>query len=78
VSEGIVNRQQDIDTPAVLSTKAKSGHKIGRSEPEGKIPDKHELQGEKNSSVSEVQIMGTEKPDYVQREDSVPEGIVNE
>jgi hypothetical protein len=42
-----------------------------------KIPDKHELQGEKNSSESEVPIMGTEQPDYVQREDSVPEGIVN-
>jgi hypothetical protein len=77
VPEGIVNRRQDIDTPAVPSTKAKSGHKFGKSEPERKIPDKHELQGEKNSSASEVQIMGTEKPDYVQREDSVPEGIVN-
>jgi hypothetical protein len=78
VPEGIVNKQQDIDTPAVASTKAKSGHKFGKSEPERKIPDKHGLQGEKNSSESEVQIMGTEKPDYVQREDSVPEGIVNE
>jgi hypothetical protein len=69
--------KQGIDTPAVPSTKAKSGHKFGKSEPERKIPDKHELQGEKNSSASEVHIMGTEKPDYVQREDSVPEEIVN-
>jgi hypothetical protein len=53
----------------VPSTKAQSGHKFGKSEPERKIPDKHELQAEKNSSASEVQIMGTEKPDYVQRED---------
>jgi len=49
----------------------------GKSEPERKFPDKHELQGEKNSTEPEVQIMGTEKPDYVQREDRVPEGIVN-
>jgi len=77
VPEGIVNRRQDNDTPAVASTKAKSGHKFGKSEPERKIPDKHEHQGEKNSSESEVQIMGTEKPDYVQREDSVSEGIFN-
>jgi hypothetical protein len=73
-----VNRRQDIDTPAVPSTKAKSGHKFGKSEPERKIPDKHGLQGEKNSSESEVRIMGTENPDYVLREDSVPEEIVNE
>jgi hypothetical protein len=75
VPEGIVNRRQDNDTPAVASTKAKSGHKFGKSEPERKIPDKHEFQGEKNST--EPEIMGTEKPDYVRREDSVPEGIVN-
>jgi hypothetical protein len=50
----------------------------GKSEPERKIPDEHGLQGEKNSSESEVQIMGIEKTDYVQRVDSVPEGIVNE
>ena len=50
----------------------------GKSEPERKIPDKHELQGEKNSSESEVRIMVTENPDYVPRKDSVPEEIVNE
>jgi hypothetical protein len=50
----------------------------GKSESKGKIPDEHGLQGEKNSSESEVQIMGIEKTDYVQRVDSVPEGIVNE
>ncbi len=37
----------------------------GKSEPERKIPDKHELQGEKNST--EPELLGTEKPDYVQR-----------
>ncbi|MFN9981115.1 MAG: hypothetical protein ACK53Y_14410, partial [bacterium] len=49
----------------------------GKSEPERKIPDKQELQGEKKSSDSEVQIMGTENPNCVQHEDSVSEGIFN-
>ncbi len=62
----------------MASTKAKSGQKSGKSEPEGKIPDKHGLQDEKNSSESEVRIMVTENPDYVPRKDSVPEEIVNE
>ena len=75
--EEIVNRRQDIDTLAVASTKAKSGHKFGKSEPERKIPDKQELEGEKKSSESEVWIMGTENPDSVQREDSVSKGIFN-
>ncbi len=52
--------------------------KSGKSEPERKIPDKHGLQDEKNSSESEVRIMVTENPDYVPRKDSVPEEIVNE
>jgi hypothetical protein len=43
-----------------------------------KFPTSMDFRVKKNSSESEVQIMGTEKPDYVQREDSVPKGIVNE
>ncbi len=50
--EEIVNKRQDIDTLAVASAKAKSDHKFGKSEPERKIPDKHELQGEKNSNIA--------------------------
>jgi hypothetical protein len=47
------------------------------SESKEKISNKQEYLNKENSE-SEVQIMGIEKPDYVQREDSVPEGIVNE
>ncbi len=75
--EEIVNKRQDIDTLAVASAKAKSDHKFGKSEPERKIPDKQELQGEKKSSDSEVRIVGTENPDCVQHEDSVSQEIFN-
>ena len=75
--EEIVNRRQDIDTLAVASTKAKSGQKFGKSEPERQIPDEQEFQGEKKSSDSEVRIVGTENPDCVQHEDSVSQEIFN-
>jgi hypothetical protein len=47
------------------------------SESKEKISNEHESLNKENSE-SEGDIMGNEKPDYVQREDSVPEGIVNE
>ncbi len=47
----------------------------GKSESGRKIPDKHELHGEKNST--EPELLGTEKTDSVRCEYSDPEEIVN-
>jgi len=51
--------------------------KKNSSESKENISNEQELLNKKNSE-SEGELMGNEKPDDVQREDSVPEGIVNE